>query len=193
MTSRSSAHRLGGTERASMSTSVRWLSACWSLLLLAVGGCGNTAQNGREAVTSGRIKTESLRSIAEAEKITLYSIDGVRPDRHPEGTELFHKFPVLGKTNVSETNDRSLILAAIRRGIENCRLEVGANCFWPRHGIRAERGGELVDYVICFECAQIYVYDGGGTMIDCLLTTGEPQSILDRHLAAAGIELAPPP
>lgn len=32
-------------------------------------------------------------------------------------------------------------------------------CFDPRHGIRAYHGEEFKDYLICFHCHHLYVYD----------------------------------
>jgi hypothetical protein len=155
---------------------------CGCLSILVLGGCSGAS--------SAKLAEASLRSIAAADEVVLYSID-FRPDRYPERTERFHDFPVLGSLRLTEAGVRGTVLAALKNGIARCRLESGYDCFWPRHGIRAERGGKATDYVICFECAQIYVYDGNGTQIDYVLTTGEPQQTLDRLLTADGIPLAP--
>ena len=35
-----------------------------------------------------------------------------------------------------------------------------AKCFNPRHAVRAEKDGEVVELIICFECNHMYVYLG---------------------------------
>ena len=157
-------------------------AVCVILALSIVGGCSGGAR--REHAR------ESLKSIADAEKVTLYSLD-FRTDQEPGDAGRFHGYPVLGSIDVSDASRRGAIVAAMSDGIERFRGESGHNCFWPRHGIRAERGGKATDYVICFECAQIEVYDANGSKIHSMLTTKQPQPTLDRPLKAAGIALAP--
>jgi hypothetical protein len=161
---------------------VKRIAACGCLFILILWGCSGASR--------AKLAQASLRSIAEADKVVLYSID-FRPDRHPAETERFHNYPVLGRIGLTEAGVRRTVLAALKDGIARCRLEIGYDCFWPRHGIRAERGGKATDYVICFECAQIYVYDDKGARVDYMLTTNEPQQTLDRLLTAAGMPLAP--
>jgi hypothetical protein len=66
-----------------------------------------------------------------------------------------------------------------------------ARCFIPRHGIRATHDGKTVELVICFECSQLWVHQGDAK--DWMTIGKEPQSVFDKLLTEAGIELAPKP
>jgi hypothetical protein len=101
----------------------------------------------------------------------------------------FWGWRVLGSIAVESPVTRDEVVAALKRGIAENEGWV-ADCFDPRHGIRAARGGESVELVVCFECAQVYIYpDGkwGGSV----LVTGSPEPVFDRILSAAGVPLAP--
>jgi len=126
--------------------------------------------------------------LGEPAEMTLFSIDGVR-DRGgplPPG-ESFHGYPVLGKVEVTDPVGRREVATALRAGLSE--REMARACFWPRHGVRVTEGGRTADYLICFECCQLEVYDGGSKKV---WTTGRsPQGALNRYLTAAGLPLAP--
>ena len=83
---------------------------------------------------------------------------------------------------------RQELFAALERGIaENDGW--AAACFIPRHGIRAIQGAELVELVVCFECAQVNIH-AGGKWLGGVLITASPEPVLDQVLAAAGVPLA---
>ena len=44
--------------------------------------------------------------------------------------------------------------------------------------------------VICFECLQIYVYDGGEERTARVLTTNGPQRVFDRIYRGEGLSIA---
>ena len=79
-------------------------------------------------------------------------------------------------------------MAALHEGIAN-NDGTEAHCFWPRHALQTIDGGKTVDYVICFECFHVHVYEEGGPRYE--KTTREPQAVFDQHLTRAGIPIAP--
>ena len=117
-------------------------------LLVAVIGCGGGEPAGRVEVP---------------DKLTLYSIDGRNHGSSlppgPAAGETFHGDPVLGKVVIEDAKRREALIAALNRGLAASDGTM-AKCFWPRHGLRAERNGTTVDYVICFECLQVATHRG---------------------------------
>ena len=70
--------------------------------------------------------------------------------------EYFHKYPVLGKIEIKDSTKREALLIELQTAMENYGEQ--SKCFNPRHGIRAARGDEIVELVICFECGTIYFF-----------------------------------
>jgi hypothetical protein len=147
---------------------------------LCVPGCG---------ATSGL--PVFLQPLAAGTKVTLYSIDGTggpSEERKTKATESFHGRPVLGKVEIKSAESRSEIVQALKRSTQDLD-HGGADCFWPRHGLRVEKDGETTDYVICFECYWIKVYIGGEIMN--VVTKQDPQELLNRLLEEANIPITP--
>jgi hypothetical protein len=120
------------------------------------------------------------------ESMTVYSLDGTyeaRDNKTPTG-EMFHDYPVLGKTDIADPRDRTAILVAVKKGIAQSDGTQAA-CFWPRHGVRLVQSGETIEYVICFECLQLNEYRDGDTKHEP--TTRSPAAVLDEHLKSAGV------
>ncbi len=147
--------------------------ACGILLLCAFGGCSSPPN-----------------PLDAPDELVLYSIDGTphHENDKPETSEQFHDVPVLGKIVIEDADERKEICQAIKDGM--ARPDGIRACFWPRHGLRVTRGGKVVDYVICFECCQLLVFEGdtgkGGGPI-----AKAQQEVLDKYLKRAGIPLAP--
>jgi hypothetical protein len=65
-----------------------------------------------------------------------------------------------------------------------------ANCFDPRHGIRAKDKERTVDLVICFRCLQVAIFEQGKEQ-QTVLTTSFPEPTFDAVLTKAKVPLAP--
>jgi hypothetical protein len=138
---------------------------------------------------------KSLKPLAAARIISLYSIEPPgfsEPDEDDTGPltreagETLRGYAVLGRVDLSEDSKRTAVIRAIDDGIR--KGDEPALCFRPRHAIRVEDDGKVVDYIICFECWQIYVCTGRQRTME--VTTSAPQKLLDRLLSDAGIPLA---
>ena len=99
----------------------------------------------------------------------------------------FHGFAILSRAAVPDPATREQILAQVYRGIHASDGTVAA-CFNPRHGIRAERAGKVVDLVICYECLVLHVHADGKQ--DGVTTTQAPGRALTRVFAARGVTVA---
>lgn len=87
-----------------------------------------------------------------AERVTLYSIDFREDGERLPGTgEIVHGYPVLGKVEVTDVEQRRQLLNALESAITQWGVDTHA-CFFPRHVLQVEQGGRTTDYVICFQC-----------------------------------------
>ncbi len=93
-------------------------------------------------------------------------------ESEPPQRDEFHKYPILGKTEIQDQKKRTELLSALYKGIEGAAGY--APCFYPRHGISATLGSDTVDLVICFECGHIKVYMKHGEDVVAVADSAEP-------------------
>jgi hypothetical protein len=122
-----------------------------------------------------------LDTIRFADSIEVLSL---HPVEQPKASDTFHGFPILGSVQVADDSTKSRLAAELVDGL----LEhvTAANCFIPRHGVRAGRQGAELELVICFECNHARVYPEGWTTI-----SDRPRAIIVQLLQAAGVPLSP--
>jgi hypothetical protein len=132
----------------------------------------------------------------EPDQLVLFSLDGMNARNRTElaeaqarGEEYLYNWPVLGKVQVTDRGKVREILSAIRRAIRN--PDKPANCFFPRHAVRAVKGGETVDVVICFQCRTYAVSRGPGSPLGSTpAISSDPEPLFDKILTDAGVPLA---
>ena len=144
------------------------------LVCVATLGCGD------------KFPPTTLTSLNQAESFELLSLNPAHLTEKPEND--FHGWEVLGSTKVEDTKDRTKLIAALRKGVNENDGTV-AGCFNPRHGIRVTSGGTTTEIVICFECMSAQVYVNGKRQSHFLLTNS-PQPTFDAVLKEAGVPLA---
>ncbi len=125
---------------------------------------------------------DTRKIFEHGDKWTLLSLD---PRRYSKGEEQFHGFRVMGKTQVSPEVKARLIASFYDAMVGDT---TSALCFNPRHGIHAERNGEYIDFLICFQCAQYQTFPGQNARYKPIGAWGQPA--FDRALKDAGISLA---
>lgn len=69
---------------------------------------------------------------------------------------MFHNYRVLGQTEIQNKGVREHIRAIYDDGITD--KSFSSACFSPKHGIRAVKNGQTLDFVICFHCSLAHVY-----------------------------------
>ena len=74
---------------------------------------------------------------------------------------------------------RGRIVKSIYAGIGDPKARPN-KCFDPHHAVRAVRGNQSVDLIICFECDWVYVFNNGKRTM--LAISSAPQPTLDRLL-----------
>jgi hypothetical protein len=108
--------------------------------------------------------------IPEVTHLTLYSLFPIEsrrdiqmffPDEAPSLLKLprFHDFPVLGSVTIRSADEANRWTAFFRdQIISTSRSFCG---FAPRHGFRFHTNQGYVDIVMCFNCDELRIYDGG--------------------------------
>jgi hypothetical protein len=166
-----------------------WALAC---LILAAVGCGAPSE------------------LQSPEQLTLYSIDGRwfrggadgdcgpgarelvdAPEYIPPAgvkvTEHFHDYPVLGKVEITDPQQRQRIVAALKEGLRKGDI---SKCFCPRHAVRAVEKGHTFEYLICFQCNDFAELIDGNRKRSGPVGDGV-KSVFDQPLRDAGILIAP--
>jgi hypothetical protein len=130
------------------------------------------------------------RSVLEApETLEVLSIDPQSGwEDPPEDAILFNDYVELGRAAVADEGLRRRIVQLLYEGIRE-NGDMVAACFNPRHGVRAVKGANTVDLLICYECLQIYVFVDDGERGSCL--TGESvEPALSRIWQDLGLQIA---
>jgi hypothetical protein len=134
------------------------------------------------------IPPEPLAALRNANTYELLSLEPTEPT--PPTPDEFYSWSVLGRTTITDPETRDELTDALRWGARR-NFGTVAGCFWPRHGIRVTRGETTFDFVICFECLQVGVYENGKPS-HSFLVTESPQPVFDEVLRKANVQLANP-
>lgn len=136
----------------------------------------------------GRLPAGVSRAMADADEVTLYSLEpaGLGAEADPAAAGSFHGHKVLGSVTVSGADRRKLV-AALRRGVDDHDGSVAA-CFIPHHGVRLRTGERTTDLVVCFQCAQVKVYQG--REVTSFLVSRSPRPAFNDLLDRAKVPVA---
>ncbi len=99
----------------------------------------------------------------------------------------YHGYRIIGKVSVKDPVLRREAAAAVResaleyRGSSKCVI-------MPRHGVRVNSEHGSFDFVICYECTKMIIYDGDDVV--ATLDSGGSSDVLDGILRAARIRQA---
>ena len=155
--------------------------------LMALASCDSTRlEEANRVPTIQGLPSELAEILRETEEWTIYALE---PEMDGPVEDGFHGYAVRGQATIDSRSDRAQLSHALAQGIAG-NQDMVAKCFLPRHGIRAAFGDRVYDLVICFECLQIHVFDGGEERVANVLTTGGPQRVFDHIYKAAGLSIA---
>jgi hypothetical protein len=162
------------------------------LMLIALGVCVIAMAIGI-ALHSGKkgMPREIQRVLREARQFELLSLHPYRRAVEDVGDDAdhFHGWRVLGKTVIDDFSAREKLIAVLNRAVKNSE-GFAAECFDPRHGIRAIQDGGTAELLICFECGRMHAYlDGRRLPLEYMSSAEQP--VFDNMLRRANIALAP--
>lgn len=134
--------------------------------------------------------------LKNADAVTLFSIESLpyENEGNSETPELFHEYKILGLLDIQDESSIHSIRNDLNKRIYSGIGEINYMCFEPRHGLRAYQTGVFKDYLICFHCRNLVVFDSTdeyGTSIT--LEGGNKNLYLNAILDEAGIKREQPP
>lgn len=138
------------------------------------------------AIYAGWIQTlpdVAATALTEAGQVTLYSLDDQWSIALREDTteDFFHSYPIAGKAELGGADAKKAIDAFLDASAFWMPGEF--QCFTPHHALRIVSNGHTYDYLLCYMCNAILIYEdqkkityqnAGGTpdVLDGLLKAG---------------------
>jgi hypothetical protein len=128
---------------------------------------------------------------------TAMTILALKPDRplpaasaeKPDGSDLFHGYKILGKADVDDAALRAKVVSLVERAVSDSDGTVAA-CFLPRHGVRIENNGKIVELVICFECHSMKGHGPDGSEFNPSISASVEGALSDVF-RSRGLTIAP--
>lgn len=141
------------------------------------------------------VPADALTALREARSIELLSIYPYDQELEAETweqrgygeLESLDGYAVLGGVSLAQAAKHD-VLTAFFRGIADSNDDV-ADCFNPRHALRAQHAGHRFEFLICFECLSMHVLKDG-RRTGRVLTTQSPRGIFNEALTAAHVPLS---
>ncbi len=167
----------------------------WTTLLSLTTICLAVLVNGRWPEARAQALSPQANSLSKEtraildhnEKLILYSIDPNPVRQETDTRERFHRYAILGQTEIKDAKLKKELLSALYEGMDSGG-GLFPSCFNPRHGIKAIEGTNSVDLLICFQCNQIVEYVG--TSQTWWLKSERAEMLFNRTLKEGGVPLA---
>jgi hypothetical protein len=176
------------------------LACLWALAVLQPGHSDDKEDKKREkqlaeleprlakeewAVLRKKVIAKLTGQLDKAEQIDLFRLNprGL-PEGNKEGKKEFHGYEVLSELRVKVKEQRKQATAFLGKTLHWNQLRIGA-CFNPRHGLRAAVGKKTLDFLICFECWQVRIFEGKEQLATLPLGFSEKNNPIERLLAKA--------
>jgi len=97
---------------------------------------------------------EALQVLRAPSSATFYSLEPWERPK-PEDKTL-HGYKILGQTPL-EPKQEQVVATAFQKAVGDWDGMIAA-CFDPRHALRISSGGHTYDFLLCYNCHQLYVY-----------------------------------
>jgi hypothetical protein len=137
-----------------------------------------------EARSRNRLPPSAAQALSAFNTVILYSLE---PEEEADASDpRLHYFKILGETELNRKRTATAI-EAFKRAISNWDGII-AYCFNPRQAIRVAARGHTYDFLLCYECHQLYVYEDD-KLLRVLGAAGSPE-VLDNLLTAVALPLA---
>ena len=100
------------------------------------------------------IPDEALKVLRSPNSATFYSLEPWERPK-PEDKTL-HGYKILGKTTLDPKKEE-VVAGAFQKAVGDWDGLI-ANCFDPRHALTITSGGQTYDFLLCYNCHQLYIY-----------------------------------
>lgn len=150
------------------------LSIC---AMIVVGGCSTPAPSSLDDPDTLRAETP-----ISDRPFVLYRLDGDAGQQEdaPQG-ETLQGWRILQECPITDEQTRHDLFRALDDAIASAP-GAGSRCFIPRHAIRVQTDGVVVDYIICFQCGRYRLYEGS-TPVTGGGISSSPKAVFDRILS----------
>lgn len=137
-----------------------------------------------EARSKNILPPSAAKALSAPTEVVLYSLEP--QDRADSSEPQLHHFKILGQTELDPERTAAAI-NEFKAAISNWD-GIMAMCFDPRQAIRIAANNHTYDFLLCYECHRLYVYQDD-KLLRSLGAAGSPD-ILNGLLKSAGIPLA---
>jgi hypothetical protein len=135
------------------------------------------------ACSKNKLHPSAATALSAPTDVVLYSLE---PEGGADASESLHDFTILGRTKLDRERMPTAI-NAFRAAISDWDGAIYM-CFNPRQAIRVTAHNHTYDFLLCYECHQLYVYEDD-KLLQSLGASGSPK-VLNDLLKTAGIPLA---
>jgi hypothetical protein len=141
----------------------------------------------RKPISNTALPLAAEEALRESTDITLFSLD---PEIHDgSGLPRMRGFCVLGQVAIQGSN-RNEVVQAIRQDIAGWEGKMDL-CFYPRHAVRATYNGVSYDFLICYQCSNLQVFDSSDRPPAVIGVSGTGD-VFNKILHNAGIAMSIP-
>jgi hypothetical protein len=137
-----------------------------------------------EPVKENKLPPEAEQALRAPGKVTLYSLEPW--DIPLPGAHALRNRRILGQIEL-DGERRATVIGEFKSAVANWDGMI-AMCFDPRHALRVKAKAHTYDFLLCYECHQLYVYRDD-KLLTRLGAAGSPK-VLNELLGAAKIPLS---
>jgi hypothetical protein len=103
---------------------------------------------------------ELTKQVQKAERILVFRLNPKPLGKKGKDTErVFHGYAILVEGPAKTAEQRKEVASFLGKTLHWNELRK-ALCFNPRHGVRVVSGKRTLDFLICFECYRVEVFEG---------------------------------
>jgi len=135
------------------------------------------------AIKRKQFIAEMTKYLDKADHIDVFRLN---PRALPEGNKgekkEFYGYEILSEARIEPKEQRKEVAAFLGRTLHWNELRK-AFCFNPRHGLRAISGKKSLDFLICFECNRVRIFDGGEQLAELPMGFTDQKNPIKRFIA----------
>ncbi len=136
------------------------------------------------AESPNKLPEEATKILRVPQSAIFYSLEPWEEAKPGEKT--LHHFKILGQTNLDPQKESS-VAGAFEKAIADWDGMIAA-CFDPRHALRVTSEKHVYDFLLCYNCHQLYVYKDD-KLLGSVGAAGSPK-YLNGLLTAANVPIS---
>lgn len=135
------------------------------------------------AVRRKQFIAEMAKHLDKADRIDLFRLNPTRPpEENKQGKKEFHGYEILSEVRALAKEQRQEAAGFLGKTLHWNDLRM-ALCFNPRHGMRLMSGKQTLDFLICFECNRVRIFDGDEQLAEIAMAFTDPKNPIEKLFA----------